>query len=100
MIFVNKCLLMIDTSNGNEEEVDDHFDENAIPDFEERKRKADLVDELTLGEQEEEDLTAEREVYMMEDSVSGRSCLDILVSKPTERERERERERSTLWKTG
>ncbi|XP_022299750.2 uncharacterized protein LOC111108271 isoform X2 [Crassostrea virginica] len=54
--------------NGNEEEVDDHFDENAIPDFEERKRKADLVDELTLGEQEEEDLTAEREVYMMEDS--------------------------------
>lgn len=56
--------------NPDEEEVDEEFNENAIPDFEERKRKADLVDELTLGEQEEDDYTTERQVYSMEDSVS------------------------------
>lgn len=55
--------------NPDEEEVDEEFNENAIPDFEERKRKADLVDELTLGEQEEDDYTTERQVYSMEDSV-------------------------------
>lgn len=57
--------------NPDEEEVDEEFNENAIPDFEERKRKADLVDELTLGEQEEDDYTTERQVYSMEDSVSN-----------------------------
>lgn len=54
--------------NPDEEEIDEEFNENAIPDFEERKRKADLVDELTLGEQEEDDYTTERQVYSMEDS--------------------------------
>lgn len=62
--------LILIFSNPDEEEVDEEFNENAIPDFEERKRKADLVDELTLGEQEEDDYTTERQVYSMEDSVS------------------------------
>lgn len=63
--------LILIFSNPDEEEVDEEFNENAIPDFEERKRKADLVDELTLGEQEEDDYTTERQVYSMEDSVSN-----------------------------
>lgn len=64
------CLFILIVRNPDEEEVDEEFNENAIPDFEERKRKADLVDELTLGEQEEDDYTTERQVYSMEDSVS------------------------------
>lgn len=63
-------LFILIVRNPDEEEVDEEFNENAIPDFEERKRKADLVDELTLGEQEEDDDTTERQVYSMEDSVS------------------------------
>lgn len=63
-------LFILIVRNPDEEEVDEEFNENAIPDFEERKRKADLVDELTLGEQEEDDYTTERQVYSMEDSVS------------------------------
>lgn len=63
-------LFILIARNPDEEEVDEEFNENAIPDFEERKRKADLVDELTLGEQEEDDYTTERQVYSMEDSVS------------------------------
>ncbi|XP_061195313.1 uncharacterized protein LOC133203560 [Saccostrea echinata] len=54
-------------SNADEEVIDDDFNENAIPDFEERKRKADLVDELTMREQEEGDYTTERAVYIMEE---------------------------------
>lgn len=68
-VLFNSFILII--SNPDEEEIDEEFNENAIPDFEERKRKADLVDELTLGEQEEDDYTTERQVYSMEDSVSG-----------------------------
>lgn len=64
-------LFILIVRNPDEEEVDEEFNENAIPDFEERKRKADLVDELTLGEQEEDDYTTERQVYSMEDSVSN-----------------------------
>lgn len=67
--FVVQIVYLI-VRNPDEEEVDEEFNENAIPDFEERKRKADLVDELTLGEQEEDDYTTERQVYSMEDSVS------------------------------
>lgn len=63
-------LFILIVRNPDEEEVDEEFNENAIPDFEERKRKADLVDELTLGEQEEDDYTTERQVYSMEDSLS------------------------------
>lgn len=63
-------LFILIVRNPDEEEVDEEFNENAIPDFEERKRKADLVDEVTLGEQEEDDYTTERQVYSMEDSVS------------------------------
>lgn len=57
-------------SNADEEEIDEEFNENAIPDFEERKKKADMVDELTLAEQEDEDYATERDVYVMEEPVS------------------------------
>lgn len=70
MISILYCSIRLIVSNPDEEEIDEEFNENAIPDFEERKRKADLVDELTLGEQEEDDFTTERQVYSMEDSVS------------------------------
>ncbi|XP_055999175.1 uncharacterized protein LOC125656744 isoform X2 [Ostrea edulis] len=69
-------------SNADEEEIDEEFNENAIPDFEERKKKADMVDELTLAEQEDEDYATERDVYVMEEPEQPKETDSVKTEEP------------------